>query len=129
MALTYAFAIALILLLFIELLRAKRNNFKVNHKEAVQLINREHAAVIDIRPLDAYRGGHIIDSVSLPSSELLTSTKRIEKYRTKPLIIVCQAGIESQKIAATLAKQGYNVRTLTGGLRAWSEADLPLVKG
>jgi rhodanese-related sulfurtransferase len=106
----------------------KRNNFRITATQAVQLINRQNAAIIDIRATDSFRKGHIIDAVSLTSKEIMDGSKKIEKFKNKPVIIVCNAGIESQKIAALLLKQGYNAFSLSGGIRAWSEAELPLVK-
>ena len=128
MALTYAFAIVLVLLMIVEFIRLKRNNFRISTVQAVQLINRDNAVVIDIRASDLYQKGHIIDSISLSSKDIQESPKKIEKFRARSLIIVCQTGMESQKVAALLLKQGYNVYALAGGLRAWSEANMPLVK-
>lgn len=128
MPLAYGIAVVFVLLMIIEVLRLKRNNFNINTAKAVHLINRENAVIIDTRPLDTYRKGHIIDAVSLPNREIIENAKKAEKYRKKPIILVCNTGVESQKIAASLLKQGYNAYALAGGLRAWSEAQLPLVK-
>lgn len=128
LALTYGVATVFVLLMIIEVIRLKRNNFSINTTKAIQLINRENAVVIDTRATDVYRKGHIIDSLSLPGREIVDNAKKIEKYRTKPVIVVCQQGLESQKIAALLLKQGYNAYALAGGVRAWSDAQMPLVK-
>lgn len=125
---TLVLAIVLILLMAVEFLRLKRQHYRVNVQKAVYLINRENAIVIDIRPKDLYQKGHIIDAESCPAQEIQTNSKKIEKFKSKPIILVCGAGIESQKIAALLLKQGYNAHSLAGGLRAWIGADLPLVK-
>lgn len=126
--LAYAFVSILVLLMIVEYFRLKRNNIRVDTAKAIQLINRENAVVIDIRPNESYRKGHIIDSVSLTSREIGENPKKIEKYRTKPIIIVCSGGIESQKIAALLLKRGYNAYSISGGISAWSQANMPLIK-
>jgi len=118
----------LVILMVIEVLRLKRMSVQINPQRATHLINRDNAVVIDIRDPQAFKLGHIIDAVSMQAEELRKPPKRFEKYRNKPLIIVCQTGTESQKIAAFLIKQGYNSYSLAGGLRAWSEAQLPLIK-
>jgi rhodanese-related sulfurtransferase len=128
LALTYTLAIVLVLLMIVEFLRLKRQNYNVNVPKAIQLINRENAIVIDIRPKDIFQKGHIIDSQSLTAKEIQENPKKIEKFRTKPIILVCHSGIESQKVAAFLLKQGYNVYSMAGGIRAWMAAELPLVK-
>ena len=126
--LVYSFAIALLLLMVVEYMRARNNRVGINPAQAVQLINRQNAVVIDVRSNDTFKKGHIIDALSLTASTLLNGAKPIEKYKKRPIIIVCHAGMESQKIAATLLNQGYNAFSLTGGLKAWTSADLPIVK-
>jgi rhodanese-related sulfurtransferase len=128
MALTYALAIVLVLLMIIEFFRLKRHAFRVNTSQAIQLINREHAVILDIRSPDLFQKGHIIDAQLLTSKEILENPKKIERFKNKPIILVCSTGNESQKVTLSLIKQGYNVYLLSGGIRAWTEAALPLVK-
>lgn len=123
-----AVALIILLLIVVELLRAKRKSFSLTPSQATQMMNHDNAVVIDIRPTDAYRKGHIINAQSLPAQEIRDNPKKIEKYKNRPLLIVCNAGLESQKLAALLLKQGYNAFSLAGGLRSWSEAQMPLVK-
>lgn len=118
-----------VLLVIIELLRAKRLAIQVNAQRVTQLINRENAVVIDIRDIEAFKAGHIIDAVNIRPDEMKNTSKKFDKYKAKTLIIICQSGVESYKVAAQLYKEGYNVYSLAGGLRSWNEAQLPLVKG
>jgi rhodanese-related sulfurtransferase len=116
-----------ILLVFIELIRIKRNVFNIGPAQVTHMINRENATVIDIRQNEAYRKGHIIDAQSVQSKDILDNPKKLEKFKSRPIIIVANASPESQKIAALLLKHGYNAYSLNGGMRAWSEAQMPLV--
>ena len=119
----------IVLVIIVERMRAGTNKFALLPQQATQMINHQHAVVIDIRPADAFQKGHIIDSLSVPSRDLQASArKKIEKFKNKPLIFVCGTGYESKKIAATFIKQGYNAYSLSGGLRAWIEAQMPVVK-
>jgi rhodanese-related sulfurtransferase len=128
MGLAYAFAICLVLLMVVEYLRLKRNNFRVTSAQAIHLINRSHAIVLDIRSADQYKNGHVIDAISISANDILATPSKIEKYRIKPIILVCQTGVESQKIAPQLLKQGYNAYALSGGIRTWIDDNMPLVK-
>lgn len=125
--LTAAACAVVILLAIIEFLRLKRQTFNVSVNQAIQLINRENAVIIDLRPQDAYRKSHILDAISIPAADI-RDKKKIDKYKTKTLLLVCQNGVESQKIAAFLLKAGYNAYSLSGGIRAWAEANMPLAK-
>lgn len=120
--------ILIFLVFLIELLRMKRGSSAVTPLQAIQMINRDNAVVVDIRPQEIYRQGHIIAAQSLTPKEIQDSTKKLERFKTKPLIVVCATSVESRKIAALLLKQGYNARALSGGIRAWNEANMPLVK-
>src|SRR5579862_9702686 len=88
LALTYTFALLLILLMVVEFLRLKRQSFRIDTTRAVQLINHDNAVVIDIRPNEAYQKAHIIDAISIPAKEMSHSPQKIEKYRASSLIIV-----------------------------------------
>jgi rhodanese-related sulfurtransferase len=128
LGLTYALAGVLILLILVEFIRLRRNNVRIDTTQAIQMINRQHAVVIDIRSKESYHQSHIIDSQSIPQSEIANQMKKLEKQRKHPLIFVCQTGIESQRIAASMIKQGYQAYALMGGLQQWKAADLPLIK-
>lgn len=122
-------AIALfIALIVVELIRAKRSNFSITPTQATQLINHQHAVIADVRAKEAFQKGHIIDAISMTPDEIRKSAKKLEKYKGKPIIVVCTSGVESQKLAAHLIKQGYNAYSLSGGIRTWTQANMPLVK-
>ena len=113
--------------MLIEFIRAKRNVFNISPAQVTQLINRENAIVVDIRQNEIYRKSHIIDAQSINPKDILQNHKKLEKFKGRPIIIVANATNESQKIAALLLKHGYNAYSLSGGMRAWGEAQMPLV--
>lgn len=126
-SLSAALLAVLVILVFLEFIKQKRNVTDLSPARVTQLINRDNAVVIDLRNTDGYGSGHIIDAVSIPASTIKSSNK-LEKFKTKPIILTCATGLDSQRTAPLLTKQGYNVFTLAGGLRAWKESGLPLVK-
>lgn len=126
--LSVALGVILLLIIFIELIRAKRVSQQLSPAEVTALINKHNAVVVDIRSTDAYTSGHIIDAISLPLSDLTKKLNKLEKYKSKPLILICAMGHDSLKATPQLTQQGYTVNILSGGLRAWRSANLPLVK-
>lgn len=126
MWLSYAGAFILLLIIVIEFLRNRRNNFALPVTQAIQMINHENAAVFDLRSIDQYRQGHIIDAQSLSDIKMLP--KKMEKLKNKPLLLVCANGLDSQNKAIAFRKEGYNVFSLSGGMRAWNDAQMPLSK-
>lgn len=126
--LSIALALVLVFLIILEIFRAKGRPFQISPRETINRINHENAVVIDVRNQDSFKKGHIIDAILISSEEIKSSPKKLDKYKKRPIILVCATGLESPKLAALLLKQGYNAYSLTGGLRAWREADLPLIK-
>lgn len=117
-----------VLLTVVEFLRAKSKTAELTPSLATYKINREHAVVVDIRSSDAYKQGHIIDARHATADSILKNLTSLEKFKTKPIIVVGANSIESQKVAAFLKKSGYNAFSLAGGMRAWTDAQLPIIK-
>jgi len=97
--------------------------------QAMNLINRNDALLIDVREQSEYDSGHIINSKLMPAAKLKERVGELEKYRERPIIIVCRSGSRATPITSWLGKQGFaQVYLLTGGVSAWQKAKLPLEK-
>jgi rhodanese-related sulfurtransferase len=98
--------------------------------EATQLINRRDALMLDLREPKDYEGGRVPNAVHLPQSQLASRGDELKKLTSRPVIAYCDRGQRSRMAAAALAKLGFaEVYTLRGGLRAWTDAGLPVEKG
>lgn len=126
--LSSALLIVLILLIFIEFLKQKGGGAKIGPSQLTHFINHQNAVVLDIRDADAFKTGHIVDAISMPAKDFDEKLKKLEKYKNQPIVLVCGAGIDSHKKYLALQTKGYNTYVLNGGLRAWKEAGMPLVK-
>ncbi|CAN5176492.1 rhodanese-like domain-containing protein [soil metagenome] len=101
---------------------------KVSTTDAVQLINRERAVLIDVSEPAEYAAGHPAGSKSVPLASL-EATNDLPKNKALPLVIVCPTGTRAARAVATLKKRGFeNAHVLAGGLKAWREANLPVEK-
>lgn len=102
----------------------------VSVSEAVLLINRSHAVVLDIRDQAEFAAGHITDARHIPLADLEKRSAELSKFKAKPVLVVCQSGARSAKAVALLRKAGFEqVKQINGGLQAWQEAKLPVIKG
>ena len=98
--------------------------------EAVALINRQNAIVLDVRTDDEYKQGHIINSVHIPVGLLASRINELERHKTHPLVVICRTGQRSTQACSILRKQGFeSLYGLAGGIVAWQSANLPLAKG
>lgn len=127
-ALSFAALVLLVLLLIVEVIRMRRSNINITPSQATHLINHQNAVILDLRSEDAYRKSHIIDAYAMNAKTVLQGDKKLDKFKSRPLIIVCPAGVESQKIATALIKRGYQAYSLKGGMRGWMSAQMPVVK-
>lgn len=123
-----AFAILLIAL-FVEEARSKGLMGQISPQEAVKLMNHESAVVIDIRDRNAYQDGHIIGAVNIPRADLEKDLSKMDKYKNQAVIIVCAMGQTAGALSAKLKKQAFpNIHVLSGGMHAWKNAQMPVVK-
>ena len=97
--------------------------------EAVQLINRRDAIVLDVRDAAEYKAGHITNARHVPEKEIDSRMKELEKMKSKPIIVSCGRGNRSMNVANRLRASGFlEVFSLRGGLAAWQQANMPLEK-
>ena len=101
---------------------------KVSPSEAVQLINREKAVLIDVSENAEYATGHVAGAKNVPLAALDASND-LPKNKALPVVLVCPTGARAARAVPMLKKRGFeNARVLAGGLRAWREANLPIEK-
>lgn len=104
-------------------------NNGVSTAEAVRLINREKAVLIDIREAAEFEAGHAVGARSLPLAQIEAGAKALPSNKTLPLVLVCASGSRAARAAQQLRKLGYEQAVvLAGGLNAWREANLPVEK-
>lgn len=97
--------------------------------EAVQLMNREKAVVIDVGEPHEFAAGHVIGARNLPFGELEDRLAGLVKNKTTPVIMVCPVGARAARAAGLARKLGFEqARSIAGGLKAWRDASLPVEK-
>lgn len=96
---------------------------------AVHLINREKAVVVDVCEAEEFAAGHVGGAKNVPLSQLETRLPEVVKNKTVPLILVCASGARASRAVGMAKKLGYEqAQALSGGLKAWKEANLPVDK-
>lgn len=126
-SLSLAFVILLFIVYLYEYFSSKKQAKSLSPEAVVNLINHQEATVFDLRTEELYRKGHIIHSIRAKRQDF--EQNKMEKYKNKPIVLVCTRGVEASALATQLRKQGYqNPMVLAGGITAWQTANLPLVK-
>jgi rhodanese-related sulfurtransferase len=116
------------LLLLWPLLQRSITGPKLSPSEAVMLINREKAQLIDVSEPAEFAAGHAAGARNVPLGSLQTSSE-LPKNKALPLVVLCPTGARAARAVGILRKLGYeNSRALAGGFAAWREANLPIEK-
>jgi len=127
--LVLALVISFFVLIFTELRRRASGLVAVDPTDAVGLINND-ATVIDLRNAESFARGHIVNARNIPFDELEANRDKVDKFKSKPILAVCDSGVSSNKTVTSLRNSGFDsVYGLKGGMAAWSQAGLPLVTG
>lgn len=101
----------------------------ISPEETVELINHQHAVVIDVRTPVEFATGHILHAHNFPSTESDEKIKSLNKHKHKPIVLVCARGRRSAQCLQRFRSHGFEqVFSLDGGLQAWQDASLPLTK-
>lgn len=129
MLLVSALMVSFFVLVFSELRRKASGLINVDAADAVKLINND-AVVIDIRSVDNFSRGHIVNARNFPKDELDAKLGQLERYKSTPIIAVCDAGVTTTGVVNKLRAAGFEtVFGLKGGMSGWGQAGLPVVTG
>jgi len=113
-----------------EIRRLFRGFKGIKPAELTQLINAGGTVVVDLSASGDFEKGHIAGSRNAQASAFGPDNKLVATAKQSPVVLVCRSGNASETAAKALKKAGFEkVYVLDGGIPAWQQAELPLVKG
>jgi rhodanese-related sulfurtransferase len=117
--------------------RAKATITECSVRNAHECVDSD-TLIIDIRELSEYQQGHIPGAVHLSRGLIeFHIHKLVEECRTsvdtpqeeQAIVLYCGTGGRSSLAAKTVEELGYkNVKSIDGGIIAWTQAQLPVDK-
>lgn len=129
--LTQQWMLALALMVVVTLLvlhEARKSGPSVSPQQAINLINAEEGVFVDLRDSADYKAGHIVESQHIPAAKLAARMAELEKYRDRPVVLVCKMGQQSGAAGKQLKAAGFSrVYKMTGGMMEWSNLQLPVI--
>jgi rhodanese-related sulfurtransferase len=84
--------------------------------------------VIDLRPAEAYRQGHLPGSVNISRGALRGHVDGIARLGDKA-VLICQRGFNALACCKELERSGIVVTLVVGGVEDWKKAGYPLERG
>jgi len=125
-----AFVIALFVWLGFELRLSFSGIPQLTPSAATMLINRSEAFIVDVRDFSSFEKGHITQAINIPIVDLAKGHGKLDAHKERPILLVCAAGNQALQAANTLKKMGFGqLHILKGGMSAWLQESLPIVKG
>ena len=111
--------------LAMPLINTRRFGPMVSSEQAVSLINKQNALVVDVRAQKDFKGVRIANSVNIPANEIQNRLGELSKDRT--IIVVDNSGNMSAAASKLLRGVGFTkVYVLDSGLVGWMRDKLPL---
>lgn len=97
---------------------------------AIRLMNNhDDALIIDLRPVADYKSGHIKGAKNSPLNDFAKGVETFSSYKDKQVLVYCNSGNTATRAIKLLRNAGFEkINNLDGGIAAWKEANMPLVK-
>lgn len=81
--------------------------------------------LLDVREDDEWQRGHVAGAVHVPMGEIPARMAQLSPDPT--YYVMCHLGGRSQRVAQYLARNGYRVANVSGGIQAWADAGRPVI--
>ena len=106
-----------------------RGGNRVDCNQLTNLVNKESACLVDVRPKSEFETGAIAGSINIPFEELDNRNDELLKQQENPMVLICKMGRNAALAGEKLQKHGYKITyVLQGGITTWQQEGLPLVK-
>lgn len=89
----------------------------IRANEITNYIGKQNVVIIDLRDREEYIAGHIPTAVNIPYEDLEEQKAGLMRYHL--LVFYCDRGHISLMAARDLIKDGFNIKSLYGGIRAY----------
>jgi rhodanese-related sulfurtransferase/DNA-binding transcriptional ArsR family regulator len=91
----------------------------VADKELLRRVRNGEVTILDVRPVEEYRAGHIPDAISIPVNELKSRLEELLKKRE--IVVYCRGPYCVMALDAVelLRKKGFKVQRMELGVADW----------
>ena len=101
----------------------------ITPQQLVEILNHANGVVLDVRAKEQFEKGSVLNAINIPYDDVKNQLNTLSKYKTKPVIVVCQKGLSAPKTANLLKNEGFTqVYYLEGGIEVWQSNGMPIFK-
>jgi rhodanese-related sulfurtransferase len=106
----------------------RKSGPSVSPQQAINMVNGKEGIFVDLRDAGDFKAGHIVDALNIPATKLESRQAELEKYKSRPVVLVCKMGQQAGAAGKQLKANGFDqVFKMTGGMMEWSNLQLPTV--
>ena len=103
-----------------------RGGNRIDCNKLTNLVNKESACLVDVRPRSEFEAGAIAGSVNIPFDELENRNDELLKQKENPIVLVCKMGRNAALAGEKMQTYGYKkTHVLQGGIQPGSKRDCP----
>ena len=97
---------------------------ELSPQQVAQRLREDGVQLIDVRSPEEHDAGRIAGDRHIELVELTQAAETIDRGQT--VVFYCRSGSRSAMAAEAFRGAGYEAYNMTGGLREWQAAGLPL---
>lgn len=104
----------------------RTENTLISSPQLIDELNDGNVMLIDVRPKEEYRFGHISGAISIPLPELYNNLEQIQK--NIPIVAYCRGpySLLSDEAVSILTSQGMHAKRLENGFTEWKLKGYPV---
>jgi len=104
--------------------------FHGNRIPEVSAVDAENGSaqhvLLDVREANEWEAGHAPKAQWVPLADL--EQVRFQLPMNRRIVCVCRSGKRSARATETLQSWGFDAANMAGGMKAWAESGLPVVR-
>ena len=121
-------AALLVVIVMLILHESRKSGPSVSPQQAINMVNTEEGVFLDLRDAADFKKGHIVNAINIPATKLPSRIVELEKFKDKPIVLVCKMGQQSGAAGKQLKAENYTkVYKMSGGMMEWTNLQLPTV--
>jgi thioredoxin 1 len=119
----------LALILIVNASCTAQNEQALLPKDFKAKMNQPSVVILDVRTPEEFTDGHLDKAINLDIKNDQFESQCDKLDKSKPVLVYCFSDKRSTRAAEMLRLKGFDAIVLKGGIEAWQQGGLPVVKG